>query len=197
MILSNVEIYRALDSGQLIIDPQPSPRTGQPDAPGKSPFNTSSVDLTLAPQASIPKEHLSVVIDPERGNLPQTIASLYDSHTISDAGFTLEQGKFLLARTVERVALPILVGGTSGLAARVEGRSSLARLGLLVHFTAPTIHAGFNGTITLEMINLGPSAIRLTPGMRICQLILEHVVGTPDRNDSMFQGQRAPAGPAT
>jgi dCTP deaminase len=80
------------------------------------------------------------------------------------------------------------------LAARIEGKSSYARCGLLVHFTAPTIHAGFKGTITLEIMNLGPYAISLRPQMPICQLIIEEVRGVPFRSDSQFQGQSQPAG---
>ena len=76
------------------------------------------------------------------------------------------------------------------LAARVEGKSSLARFGLLAHFTAPTIHAGFEGHITLEMMNLGPSPIILTPGMAICQLILEQVHGVPDAPANPRTGRR-------
>ena len=82
------------------------------------------------------------------------------------------------------------------LAARVEGKSSLARFGLLVHFTAPTIHAGFSGTIALEMMNLGPAPIRLSRGMPICQLILEQVFGEPLSGAGQFQGQTDAAGTA-
>jgi dCTP deaminase len=65
---------------------------------------------------------------------------------------------------------------------------------MLVHFTAPTIHAGFEGTITLEIINLGEYAISLHPLMPICQLIIEEVRGVPFRNDSQFQGQSRTVG---
>lgn len=65
---------------------------------------------------------------------------------------------------------------------------------MLVHFTAPTIHAGFNGTITLEIMNLGHYSIVLTPLMPICQLIIEEVRGVPFRNDSQFHGQSRAAG---
>jgi dCTP deaminase len=67
------------------------------------------------------------------------------------------------------------------LAARIEGKSSLARLGLAVHVTAPTIHAGSKGQIQLEIINHGPLPIRLRPGMPVCQLIFEQTLGVPDR----------------
>lgn len=100
---------------------------------------------------------------------------------------------FVLGRTLERVELPIRSRGTC-LAARIEGRSSYARCGMLVHFTAPTIHAGFAGTITLEIVNLGPLPIMLTPGAPICQLIIEQVDGVPFRNDSQFQDQSTAGG---
>jgi dCTP deaminase len=102
-------------------------------------------------------------------------------------------GKLVLANTLERVELPILPGRPS-LAARVEGRSSFARCGLLIHFTAPTIHAGFKGRITLELINLGSIPILLYPQSYVCQLIIEEVVGLPLENESQFQGQVRPGG---
>lgn len=96
---------------------------------------------------------------------------------------------------MERVELPLLEEGKGpSLAARVEGKSSYSGCGLLVHFTAPTVHAGFAGTITLELINLGPLDISLYPSMPICQLIVEQVDGIPFRNDSQFQGQSKPGG---
>ena len=80
------------------------------------------------------------------------------------------------------------------LTARVEGKSSRARFGLLVHFTAPTIHAGFEGPITLEMMCLGTSPFTLYPGLPICQLVVEQVVGTPSESRSQFHNQATPAG---
>ena len=116
------------------------------------------------------------------------------SQTITDEQpFVLRPNRLVLGRTRERVELPLLPDGNS-LAARVEGKSSYARCGLLVHFTAPTIHAGFAGTITLELINLGPCNISLYPDSPICQLIFETVAGTPVRNDNQFQNQQAPGG---
>lgn len=94
----------------------------------------------------------------------------------------------LLAWTHETVVLPI----ASRVAARVEGKSGLARLGLIVHMTAPTIHAGFTGQIQLEMTNLGPHDIILDPGMPICQLIFEVTFGTAAKGyGGQFAGQSA------
>ena len=63
-----------------------------------------------------------------------------------------------------------------------------------MHFTAPTIHAGFMGTITLEILNLGAHKFLLTPNMYICQLIIEEVRGCPSRSPNQFVGQSSPAG---
>jgi dCTP deaminase len=193
MILSNVEIQRALDHGWLVIDPEPVPR--RPDENGAvCPYQTSSVDLRLGDCVSYLKDGLPVDINMRRGGF----ASLFAPYSIeqrltAEQPFVLRPGRLVLGRTLERVELPIAADGVC-LAARLEGKSSYARCGLLVHFTAPTIHAGFSGTITLELYNLGPLGISLYPGTPICQLVLETVKGTPFRNDSQFQGQETPGG---
>jgi len=105
----------------------------------------------------------------------------------------LRPHRLVLGRTLEHLELPIIPGQIA-LGARIEGKSSYARCGLLVHFTAPTIHAGFVGTITLELINLGPYSIALYPNAPICQLIFETVLGEPTPNEGQFQGQQSPGG---
>jgi dCTP deaminase len=106
----------------------------------------------------------------------------------------------VLGITLERVALPIdapiNLQTSSCLAARIEGKSSRARCGLLVHFTAPTVHPGWDGPLALEMINLGPVPFVLKLGMPIAQLIVEEVKGIPVKNPSQFQGQGVPSGTA-
>jgi dCTP deaminase len=130
-------------------------------------------------------------------------AKIAEKHTeilsIPAGGFDLKSGEFVLAWTVEKIKLP----HRSRIAARVEGKSSLARLGIGIHVTAPTIHAGFGydpdepkkdgNPIQLEIWNIGCLTIRLTRGMKICQLILEEVHGTPEKGYSgmfMTQGRR-------
>jgi dCTP deaminase len=203
MILSNVEIQRALDKKQLIIDPEPKPRIPGLDK-SDCPYQTSAVDLRLGNEISYLKENLPFNISLSRGGF----ATLFGPHSkrqilTKEQPFILEPGRFVLGKTLERVALPIPATKNKTkrrgkdpecLAARLEGKSSYARCGLLVHFTAPTIHAGFDGTITLELYNLGTVAICLTPETPICQLIVEIVKGVPFRNDSQFQGQSAPGG---
>lgn len=199
MILSNVAIADALKEGRLIIDPPPGSLSG--DLPGKSPFNTSAVDLRLGNLLQVPKEGLAVAIDLRRGNVPTTLATITDTHDLSEKGpYTLEPNRLVLGQTLEHVSLPLppafqtTAPGKPALAARIEGKSSFARFGLLVHFTAPTIHAGWAGKITLEIMNLGPTSILLSSGIPICQLILEEVLDEPKSNPSQFHGQRTPAG---
>lgn len=101
-------------------------------------------------------------------------------------GFVVEPGTFLLAWTAEEVELP----SRSRLAARIEGKSSLARLGIGVHITAPTIHAGFVGSIQLEICNHGSLRVRVSPGLPVCQLIFEQTLGTPSKGyKGQFSGQ--------
>src|SRR5665213_2415693 len=102
----------------------------------------------------------------------------------------LSPKSFILAWTKEKIKLPI----TSRLAARVEGKSSLARLGLGVHINAPTIHAGFPGQpIQLEIFNYSGMTFNIYPKMRICQLIVEQTLGTPVRG---YEGQFSQQGPS-
>ena len=104
-----------------------------------------------------------------------------------------EQALQNLAQTLERIGLPIRPGRPV-YAARVEGKSSRARLGMLVHFSAPTIHSGFEGHLTLEVINLGPNSIQLVPDVYICQVVFERVTGPPEHTPSQFRGQHTSAG---
>ncbi|MCK5563895.1 MAG: dCTP deaminase [Planctomycetes bacterium] len=193
MILSNCEIHTALDEGRLVIDPEPSPR--QLTVGGSHcPYDTHSVDLKLHSEIIIPESGKFVVDLTEAGSLSDDLARHSKKEILTeDRPYKLKRGKFILARTIEKIALPIS-GEPPYLAARIEGKSSRARCGLLVHFTAPTVHPGFEGTLTLEIINLGPAAFMLVPGMYIAQLIVEQVHGRINQNPSQFQDQSTPQG---
>ena len=201
MILSNTAIFDALDDGRLVISPEPQPRLRTLGGP-PSPFGTTSVDLKLGPYLQVPAKDLSVLIDLRKPTrVANTISRLSDAIAIDlDQGYRLEPENFVLGHTAEKVKLllptdfPEPAAGRPVLAARVEGKSSRARFGLLVHFTAPTIHAGFEGQITLEIMCLGPNPIVLYPGMDICQLIIEQVVGVPSESQSQFHNQTMPSG---
>lgn len=108
---------------------------------------------------------------------PKEWVETHDIKTVegAEAFFQLDPGVFTLGTTIERVELP------TGLAARVEGKSSLARLGLMIHSTAGFVDPGFKGTITLEMVNQNPRPLILKVGMRICQLSFFAVEGRVER----------------
>jgi len=189
MILSNIEIHRALDDKRLVIQPEPLPRLPTTDKDSNCPYQTTSVDLRLGDEISYFRDDLALNINLTRGGFAKLFGPNSEQRRITtEQPYLLKPNRLVLGKTLERVELPIVSEGTY-LAARVEGKSSHARCGLLVHFTAPTIHSGFAGTITLELINLGPCDIALVPGAPICQLIIEEVRGVPFRNNSQFQGQ--------
>jgi dCTP deaminase len=197
LILSDREIRAALDRGSIRITLDP-----RADA---SLWSSTSVDLRLGEPISawvIPAEESlqSFVPGSPDHDLPALIARYLRPVERTDEGFLISPGRFYLGWTQEKIQLP----RRSRLAARVEGKSSLARLGLGVHVTAPTIHAGFGFTdldpnfagspIQLEIWNTGPLPVILRPGMRICQLIFEWVDGTPEQGYSgqfTFQGPTA------
>jgi dCTP deaminase len=169
MILCDAEIRRAIDEGRIIIDPPPSPEQ----------YSPSALDLVLGDefhefltQAELdarepPGAVRRLAIDASKINIRQ-FQSQYAKEIEkreSDGAFRMEPRAFILARTRERIHLP----KSSQLAARVEGRSTLGRLGLVVHMTAPVIHATFEGVIVLEMYNFNPHPLLLRPNeLRIC-----------------------------
>ncbi len=184
MILTDREIKLALEKRQIIIDPAPEPRA----------FSSTAVDLTLDPNLTEFNDEvggIEVVIDPSHRDFQsETVLGQISEKRIIDPkeGFPLKPNRLVLAWTAEYVNLI----AHNRIAARVEGKSSLARLGLGIHVTAPTIHAGFDGHIRLELINHGKTPIRLRTGMRICQLIFETTLGTPEKGyQGQFSGQGA------
>ena len=189
MILSNVEILRSIGSGLFDI----SPLAGTD--PTKSPFNTSAVDLRLGHQINcFPSKGVPANFDLRQPG----IANFLNAHSkkfqlTDDQPFALKNGQFILGQTLEHVSFP-LTSDSKCFSARVEGKSSVARCGIIVHFTAPTIHAGFSGPITLEIINLGPLTFMLYPEMFICQLIIEEVCGVPVDAPNQFRNQVNPSG---
>lgn len=193
MILSNVDVHRAIDQGDIVLKPEPSPRLRSPANP-ESPYDTTAVNLRLAAALSVASDKKPFAFDLRTKGLPSFLTQVY-TPLIMDAsgGYVLKPGLFVLGRTIEWLELPIRPGRPV-YAARVEGRSSFARCGLLVHFTAPTIHAGFEGTITLEIMNFGKQDIVLHPDLYIAQLVFEQVSSEPVRSDSQFHKQHTPAG---
>ena len=183
MILTDREIQIALDKRQIIIDPLPSLEA----------YSSTTVDLTLDKNITefrddLADDPIETIIDPSHRNFNAewTLARITTTRIIAADGYLLVPKKLILGWTTERVELPT----HSRIAARVEGKSSIARFGVGIHITAPTIHSGFANPIRLEFVNHGAVPIRLRSGMPICQLIFELTFGTPQKG--FQQRQSAP-----
>jgi dCTP deaminase len=177
VILSDRSLRRALEDGRLVVDPL--------DADAIQP---SSIDLRLDRYFRVFHNARYPYID-----LKQPMEGLTELVEVKpDDAFILHPGEFVLASTLERVRIP------PDLAARLEGKSSLGRLGLLTHSTAGFLDPGFEGHVTLELSNVANLPITLYPGMRIGQIAVfqlttpaEQPYGTPGIR-SKYQGQRGP-----
>ena len=176
MIFSDRSIRKAIDSGSIVIDPL-EPTYIQP----------SSVDLRVGDGFRIFANHKYSEIDPRspQEDLTQLIE-------VGEGPFMLHPGEFVLGSTLERVKLG------DDVVARLEGKSSLGRLGLLIHSTAGFIDPGFEGHITLELSNVATLPIAIYPGMKIGQISFyqmttaaEYPYGSPELG-SKYQGQSGP-----
>ena len=199
MILSDREIRVALEDALIVIDPQPE----------RSLWTSTAVDLTLDSgilrwrekhETTSPTGQDLIVCPAQPAfNVQEMMKdpAFAITESLDPHGYVLQPGKFILGYTREKIKLP----HRSRVAGRVEGKSSLARIGVGVHVTAPTIHAGFGfkleeaehpGTpIQLEIFNLGPMPVKLETGMPICQLILEEVRERPEKGyRGKFQAQQ-------
>ena len=169
MILSYRDLVATWKKKQLRFDPDIS----------ESQIGLSSIDLRLGHVFARLKPSPGIVVRPARGFDPTDHVEIEDA---SKGGFLsggpifrLPPGEFRLAFTLEEVTLP------PGLAANVQGKSSLARAGLAVHITAPHIHPAWSGRITLELYNHGPWPLEFVPGEDlVCQLILYKVTSPVD-----------------
>ena len=181
MILTDLEIRKLLDNGLISIEPNP------PNAA----YDSTAVNLTLDSILRVFRTKVpGFIFDPGvRGyKAAELIHSATDTVIIPEQGWELPRGELILGWTKERVDLDF----KGRVAARVEGKSGLARVGLGIRVTAPTIHAGFSGNIQLELVNHGPLPIKLRSGMAICQLIVETIKGRLSKaHRSQFHGQSA------
>lgn len=177
MLLSDRDIAKELEAGRVKVEPF-----------DQAMIQPSSVDVRLDRFFRVFENHKYSVIDPsiEQGELTREVAVNHDEF------FILHPGEFVLASTYEVISLPDDIAG------RLEGKSSLGRLGLLTHSTAGFIDPGFSGHITLELSNVANLPVKLFPGMKIGQLCLiklssraEHPYGSA-LYGSRYQGQRGP-----
>lgn len=177
MILSDRSIREALAAGRIVIDPL-----------DESMIQPSSIDVRVSNLFRVFRNHSAGIID-----VKQDMTGLTELIEIPEDGvFMLHPGEFVLGSTLERVAVP------NDLVARIEGKSSLGRLGLLIHSTAGFIDAGFDGHVTLELANVASLPITLYPGMKIGQVSFMQMTTPADKpygkgaRGSKYLGQRGP-----
>jgi dCTP deaminase len=175
MILSDRTIREEIEAGRIVIDPF-DPACVQP----------SSVDLHVDAQFRVFANARYPYID-----VKQEMPDLTDLVEVKqDEPFILHPGEFVLGSTLERVAVP------NDLVARLEGKSSLGRLGLLIHSTAGYVDPGWDGYLTLELSNVANLPITLYPGMRIGQISFFRLTTEADAPygaaGNKYQGQRGP-----
>ena len=177
MLLSDRDIRAEIKAGRVACEPF-----------HEAMIQPSSVDVRLDKYFRVFENHKYSVIDPsiEQSELTREVIAE------GDEAFILHPGEFVLASTYEVITLPDDIAG------RLEGKSSLGRLGLLTHSTAGFIDPGFSGHITLELSNVANLPVKLFPGMKIGQLCLiklsspaEHPYGS-EKYGSRYQGQRGP-----
>ena len=177
MLLSDRDIRSEIQSGRVAVEPF-----------DEAMIQPSSVDVRLDKYFRVFENHKYSVIDPsiEQAELTREVVAE------DDEAFILHPGEFVLASTYEVITLPDDIAG------RLEGKSSLGRLGLLTHSTAGFIDPGFSGHITLELSNVANLPVKLYPGMKIGQLCFFQL-SSPSENPygsekygSRYQGQRGP-----
>lgn len=175
-ILSDKTIKEYLEEGKIVIDPLKDEQQIQP----------SSVDMRLGDEFKVFKVIRKPYIDPKD---EEDIAEYMESSTVPEGeAFIIHPNEFALATTQEYVKVP------DDLVARVEGRSSMGRLGVTMHVTAGYVDPGFEGRITLEISNIGAMPVALYSGQRVCQLVFETMTtpaelpyGHPKRNSKYMK----------
>ena len=158
MILSDRDIKKALETKRIVIKPSPDLSVQ---------LGSCSIDLRLGNTFRVFDHSKHPYIDPSKKDYSNEITKLIKVKDGED--FIMQPGDFVLAVTLESITIP------PDLMGRLEGRSSLGRLGLVVHSTASIFDPGWDGKPVLELGNLGRMAIKLTVGMRICAMTFEEL----------------------
>lgn len=180
MHLADSQIHAAVALGQIGVSPF-TPEHVQP----------ASLDLTLGSSFWIQRLGNREIVDPWDADHDPAKFGYRVEVRPEDNGFVLEPMHFVLGTTVESIKLP------ADILARVDGRSSIGRLGIMVHSTAGFIDPGFEGQITLELSNVSRYPVRLYPGKRICQICFTRMEVPAERpygpaRNSKYQGQVGP-----
>ncbi len=158
MILSDRDIKKALKEKRIVISPLPD---------FKTQLGSCSIDLRLGDTFRVFEHSKHSYIDPSKKDFSNEITR--EIKLKKNDSFMMQPGDFVLAVTLEKVTIP------ADLMGRLEGRSSLGRLGIVVHSTASIFDPGWDGNPVLELGNLGRMAVSLKVGMRICAMTFEEL----------------------
>ena len=181
MILSDRDIKVALQEKRIIVKPKPDLETQ---------LGSSSLDLRLGFHFRVFKHRRVPFVDPFDAETTHNMTE--EVKITKKEPYIIQPNEFVLASVLEWVELP------DNISARIDGRSSLGRLGLVIHSTAGHIDAGFKGSITMELTNIGMMPIVLYPRMRICQLVFEPLSSPAERPytkkpGAKYHGKTTPA----
>ena len=194
MILSDRDIKKMLKTRHIKVDPAPDLETQ---------LGSTGLDFRLSSQFRVFKPTSIPYIDPQDSTTLDAHTTVIDVADQSEEqpllphlpqgprAFVIHPGEFVLGMTIEAIELPDDIAG------RLEGRSSLGRLGIVVHSTAGHFDAGFKGNIVLEISNHGVIPVLLYPGMRFCQMVFETLtspveVSYQEKKHAKYVGQADP-----
>lgn len=180
MILSDHDIRRFIDEGKIAISPAPN---------YEDQLGSCSIDFHLSNTFKIFNHSKYPYIDPRSSNLSNEI--MKDITVSSGEAFIMRPGEFCLATTVESLKID------NDLLGRLEGRSSLGRIGIIVHSTAARFDPGWDGTPVLELGNIGVLPVALYPGMKICSFTFEELSSPSDnpysrKKNAKYVNQKKP-----
>lgn len=180
MILSDKDIRKYIKEGKLGFDPMPDL---------EKQLSGASLDMTLANEFRIFQHSSKAYIDVSK---PETFEGITKKVVIEDGcPFILHPNEFILGIIRESIKLP------KDLSVRIDGKSSLGRIGIVVHSTAGHVNPGHEGALTLEITNIGMMPVALYPGMNICQLVFQCLsspaqIGYTERKTSKYAHQKSP-----
>ena len=180
MILSDRDIKKAIKSGKIKITPAPNL---------KQQLGSNSIDLKLGHSFRIFDNSKYAFIDPFKKNIGEEITR--EVRKKDGEPFIIQPGDFVLGTTLEYIELPDDIVGS------LEGRSSIGRLGIVIHSTASSVECGFKGKITLELANMGRMPVALYPDMRICAVSFNQMTSPAEvpyykKKSAKYVGQKGP-----
>ncbi len=180
MVLSDRDIKKYIEEKKIVITPSPDYETQ---------LGATSIDLKLGNTFRVFDHSNYPYVDPHKRNIGEEITKEVKKN--DSEPFIIQPGHFVLGVTEEYVEIP------DDLVGSLEGRSSLGRLGIIVHSTAANIDCGWRGNITLELANLGMLPVALYPGMRICALSFHQLTSPAEvpyykKKGAKYVGQKGP-----